>query len=89
MTIRQAEYMINIANQMVDGVLNKERLLKTGDFSETEKALTNIHGIGSWTANYVLMHCLRFAMAFLIADVSLHHTMTSLLGMDRKKQCGF
>ncbi|TDY56507.1 DNA glycosylase [Bacillus subtilis] len=41
-------------------------------------------GIGPWTANYVLMRCLRFPRAFPIDDVGLIHSIKILRNMNRK-----
>lgn len=41
------------------------------NFKDAEKFLLKIRGIGPWTANYVLMRCLRFQTAFPIDDVGL------------------
>ncbi|MBM7563269.1 DNA-3-methyladenine glycosylase family protein [Paenibacillus sacheonensis] len=46
--------------------------------------LTRIRGIGPWTANYVLMRCLRMPAAFPIEDVGLHNALKLVLGRDTK-----
>jgi len=84
MTIKKCEYLIDVAQLMVEGKLTKELLKKTEDFQTAEKMLTSIRGIGPWTANYVLMRCLRFPNAFPIADVGLHNALKLLLGTDKK-----
>ncbi len=84
MTKRKCEYLINVAQQIVEGKLNKEKLLLAGELKKAEKLLTNIRGIGPWTANYVLMRCLRFPSAFPIDDVGLHNAIKFVLNMDRK-----
>lgn len=84
MTVKKCEYLIDVAQLMVEGKLTKELLKKTGDFKTAEKMLTSIRGIGPWTANYVLMRCLRFPNAFPIADVGLHNSLKLLLGTDKK-----
>ncbi|WP_424446379.1 DNA-3-methyladenine glycosylase family protein [Paenibacillus xerothermodurans] len=81
---RRAEYLIGIAKAMAAGTLSKELLLETGNCSDAEKVLTQIRGIGPWTANYALMHCLRFPSAFPIADVGLHNAIKHLMGMENK-----
>ena len=53
-------------------------------FKEAEKNLIKIRGIGPWTANYVLMRCLRFQTAFPIDDVGLMHSIKTLRHMNRK-----
>lgn len=84
MTIKKSEYLIGVAQLMVEGKLSKELLLNTGDCKKAEKLLVNIRGIGPWTANYVLMRCLRYSTAFPIADVGLHNALKYLLGSEKK-----
>ncbi|MBY8912576.1 DNA-3-methyladenine glycosylase [Bacillus sp. YC2] len=84
MTVKKSEYIIGIARLMAEGKLSKDRLLNMKDFKRAEKSLIKIRGIGPWTANYVLMRCLRFPNAFPIDDVGLINSIKTLAGMDRK-----
>ncbi|MDP4098759.1 DNA-3-methyladenine glycosylase [Paenibacillus sp. P96] len=81
---KKSEYLIEVARRIADDQLNKELLLETGDIKQAEQMLTSIRGIGPWTANYVLMRCLRFPSAFPIDDVGLHNAIKALLGSERK-----
>lgn len=83
MTVKKSEYIIAIAKLMASRELSKEKLMKM-DFKDAEKNLLKIRGIGPWTANYVLMRCLRFPTAFPIDDVGLIKTIKILRNMDRK-----
>ena len=84
MTVKKCEYLIGVAQLMVEGSLSKELLRSVGDFKVAEKMLTKIRGIGPWTANYVLMRCLRFSNSFPIDDVGLHNAIKHVLGTSRK-----
>ncbi|EJS71231.1 DNA-3-methyladenine glycosylase [Bacillus cereus] len=84
MTTRKCEYLIGIAKLITEGKLSKEDLLQTQDVKLAEKQLTTIHGIGPWTANYVLMRCLRFPSAFPIDDVGLHNAIKFITGSESK-----
>ncbi|WP_429745261.1 DNA-3-methyladenine glycosylase family protein [Bacillus salipaludis] len=84
MTVKKCEYLIEVANLMVEGKLSKEMLLDSGNLKSAEKRLVSIRGIGPWTANYVLMRCLRFPEAFPIDDVGLQNAIKHILGMDKK-----
>jgi DNA-3-methyladenine glycosylase II len=84
MTKKKSEYLIGVAQQMADGKLSKELLLDIGDFKSAEKMLVNIRGIGPWTANYVLMRCLRYPSAFPIDDVGLQNAIKHRLGREKK-----
>ena len=84
MTVKKCEYLIGVAQLIADGSLSKKLVLGTGDFKQAEKMLVKIRGIGPWTANYVLMRCLRFPNAFPIADVGLHNAIKHLTGAIEK-----
>ncbi|ASZ59986.1 DNA-3-methyladenine glycosidase II [Bacillus subtilis] len=82
MTVKKSEYIIGIARLMASGKLSKEKLMKM-NFKDAEKNLIKIRGIGPWTANYVLMRCLRFPTAFPIDDVGLIRSIKILRNMNR------
>ncbi|GGG79092.1 DNA-3-methyladenine glycosylase family protein [Paenibacillus radicis (ex Gao et al. 2016)] len=84
MTTKKSEYLIGVAGLVSSGQLTKEKLLGAGDLKQAEKMLVSIRGIGPWTANYVLMRCLRTPSAFPIDDVGLHNAIKHVLGIDRK-----
>jgi len=83
MTLKKSEYIIGIAKLMASGELSREKLMKM-NFKDAEKNLIKIRGIGPWTANYVLMRCLRFQTAFPIDDVGLINSIKILRNMNRK-----
>ncbi|WP_353057404.1 DNA-3-methyladenine glycosylase 2 [Neobacillus niacini] len=84
MTKKKAEYLIGVAELMVQGTLTKDSLVKEGSHQQAEKTLVKIRGIGPWTANYVLMRCLRYPSAFPIDDVGLHNAIKHRLGKEIK-----
>jgi DNA-3-methyladenine glycosylase II len=84
MTVKKCEYLIGVARLIAEGKLTKELLLDAGDVKKAEKMLVSIRGIGPWTANYVLMRCLRMPSAFPIDDVGLHNSIKYLLGTANK-----
>lgn len=83
-TGKKAEYLIGVAKLMAEGQLSKVELLAMNDFAAMEKELLHIRGIGPWTANYVLMRCLRNPAAFPLADVGLHNALKHVLGLELK-----
>ncbi|CAH0293251.1 DNA-3-methyladenine glycosylase [Peribacillus sp. Bi96] len=84
MTVKKCEYLIGVAQLIVQGELTKEKLLNAKDVKVAEKMLTKIRGIGPWTANYVLMRCLRYPAAFPIDDVGLHNSMKLVMETEVK-----
>lgn len=81
---KKCEYLIDVAKLMSEGKLTKQSLLEAENIEEAEKMLVSIRGIGPWTANYVLMRCLRFPSAFPIDDVGLHNAIKFLIGSEQK-----
>ena len=84
MTLKKSEYIIGIAQLMASGELTKDKLLRMDSVKEAEKSLVKIRGIGPWTANYVLMRCLRYTSAYPIDDVGLHNAIKHLTGSEKK-----
>lgn len=84
MTVKKCEYLITVAQLMASEKLTKDLLLNSGNLKSAEKMLVKVRGIGPWTANYVLMRCLRFPDAFPIDDVGLHNALKLLLGTETK-----
>ncbi|WP_415839546.1 DNA-3-methyladenine glycosylase family protein [Paenibacillus tarimensis] len=84
MSERKSEYLIDTARMLAQGKLTRELLQDTGDLKKAEAILVSIRGIGPWTANYVLMRCLKMPTAFPADDVGLHNAIKLLTGMDRK-----
>ena len=82
-TQRKAEYIIGVAELIATGQLNKEQLLMMS-LEEMETRLTAIRGIGKWSANYVIMRCLRHPNAFPLADVGLHNALKKVLDRTEK-----
>lgn len=83
-TTRKSEYIVGVARLIAEGELTKEGLLALGDDRAIEHRLTAIRGIGPWTANYVLMRCLRSPDAYPAADVGLHNALKLVAGLERK-----
>jgi DNA-3-methyladenine glycosylase II len=84
MTVKKCEYLVGVAALIAEGRLTRELLQEAGGVKEAERMLTAIRGIGPWTANYVLMRCLRMPSAFPIDDVGLHNAIRFATGSDRK-----
>ncbi|MGX7418306.1 DNA-3-methyladenine glycosylase family protein [Carnobacterium gallinarum] len=81
---RKSDYLIGVANLIASGELSKEKLLSLADFQSCERNLIKIRGIGPWTANYVLMRCLRFPNAFPVDDIGLINAIKFSLNLPDK-----
>ena len=81
-------YLQIIAAAMHKGTLSKAGLLALPAFAERQKALIAHKGIGVWTANYVLMKCLRDPGAIPWGDAGLHNALINLGIMKDKNDSG-
>lgn len=81
---RKCEYIKEIAQAINSGKISKEQLIQFSNVNTAVNFLTDIKGIGPWTANYVLLRCVRYADAFPITDVGLHNAIKLVTGLDRK-----
>ena len=81
---RQKEsYLIGIAKEMAEGKLSKAEL-KDMTYEGAKERLIQMKGVGAWTADYVLMRCLRFTEALPAMDAGLLNAIKYWLNMDRK-----
>jgi DNA-3-methyladenine glycosylase II len=55
----KASYLISTAQAFAEGKLSKNILKALPDVESRHKLLTSFRGIGTWTANYVLMKTIR------------------------------
>ena len=80
---RKAEYVIGVAQAIVEGRISKQQLsaLPTAEAQET---LIRQRGVGAWTAHYVLLKCLQRPDAFPAADVGLHNAIRQGLSLPHK-----
>lgn len=88
MTGRKSEYIIGLAQQMARGEISKEKLLAYRNFEKARDKLLSIRGVGSWTANYVMMRCLGDRNAFPIEDIGLHNAIKNQLNLKEKPSIG-
>lgn len=83
-TGKKSEYILDLAQKINLGELpNKQQLKKLG-YEEAKSTLLKIRGVGEWTADYVLMKCLRFQEAIPIGDVGLHNAIKNILNLQNK-----
>lgn len=84
MTERKKECIIDIAQTMTDGKLSKEMLMQLNDPHKVEQKLTKIRGIGPWTAQSVMMNCLRFPTIFPVNDVGLKNAIQQIIKLKHR-----
>lgn len=81
---QKAEYLIGIARLFKTGDLTKQQLLGMESGSQVLSRLTQIRGVGQWTANYVAMKSLKQMNCITYGDTGLQSAVSSILGLDRK-----
>lgn len=82
---RKAEYLIGLAQAFADGIVSKEILLALPDSDARQAVLTNIRGIGIWTANYALMKSLKDPSSIPYGDAGLLNALIRHNIMEHKK----
>lgn len=80
---QKSAYTIGIADAFVSGEISRKKLDAMTPAERTE-TLLRIKGIGTWTANYVLMRTFRYPGAFPLGDAGLNAALRRLLKLDRK-----
>jgi DNA-3-methyladenine glycosylase II len=80
-SLRKAATIRSIAERFVDGRLSDEALIRMTD-QEVVAALTEIPGIGPWTANGFLLVALDRPDVFLPGDIALRRAIQRAYGFD-------
>ena len=81
MSTRKAETVRALAERFVDGRLSDEALSRMTD-AEVEAALTEVPGIGPWTARGFLLVALDRPDVFLSGDLALRRAVQRTYGFD-------
>jgi DNA-3-methyladenine glycosylase II len=81
MSARKGETLRALAERFVDGRLSDEALARMTD-AEVEAALTEVPGIGSWTARGFLLVGLDRPDVFLSGDLALRRAVQRVYGFD-------
>lgn len=80
---RKAEYVIGIAQAIVDGTLDIDSLHKKTD-EEIMKELIKLRGVGPWTVQNLLMFGLGRPNLFPVADIGLQNALKKLYNLESK-----
>jgi DNA-3-methyladenine glycosylase II len=81
LSARKAETLAALADRFVDGRLSDRALSRMSD-EEIEAALTEVSGIGPWTAHGFLIFALDRPDVLLSSDLALRHAVQRLYGLD-------
>jgi DNA-3-methyladenine glycosylase II len=80
-SVRKGETLRALAERFVDGRLSDKAFSRMTD-EEIEGALTDVRGIGPWTARGFLLVALDRPDVFLSGDLALRHTIQREYGFD-------
>ena len=80
-SVRKGETLRALAERFVDGRLNDQTLARMSD-EEVEAALTEVPGIGQWTARGFLLVALDRPDVFLSGDLALRRAIQRAYGFD-------
>jgi DNA-3-methyladenine glycosylase II len=81
LSVRKGETLRALAERFVDGRLSDEALSKMTD-EDVEAVLTEVPGIGPWTAHGFLLVALDRPDVFLSGDVALRRAIQRAYGLD-------
>ena len=80
---RKAEYLIGIADEVTSGRLDLEALHQLSG-NDVQKRLTEIRGIGAWTADNFRLFALGDMDAWPVNDLALQEGMKRLKGLNER-----
>ena len=81
LSARKSATLHALAERFIDGRLSDSALAQMAD-DEIEAALTEVSGIGPWTAHGFLIVALDRPDVFLSGDLALRHAIERLYGLD-------
>ena len=88
MTYRKADYIRDFAQKVRSGEFDVEALREMED-GEAVKALSALRGVGEWTAEMLLLFCLRRSDVLSYGDLGIRRGMMKLYGWDTMMRAQF
>ena len=82
---QKARYLRTLSQAIQNDDIDLEKLPLSNE-TEIRKQLTNINGIGNWTADVYLMFCLQSKDIFPVGDIAVVNTMKELSGTQTKDE---
>lgn len=80
---QKVTYIRAISNDLLNQTVDIETF-RNLDYSAAKKELIGLHGIGNWSADYILMKTFRHPQAFPIQDAGLQNALKKQLGLNKK-----
>lgn len=88
MTIRKASYIKDIAEAAVNNKVDFNNLYKLPD-EEAIKELVKLKGVGEWTAEMLLIHCIERPNILSYKDLAIRRGIMKLYGLDELSKKDF
>ncbi len=85
LSFAKVSYVKSIANAFVSDLVDIEKIRKQSD-EEVIQELTQIKGIGRWTAEMILIFTLKRSDIFSIGDLGLRNAITKLYSISDRKE---
>ena len=82
---QKSTYLRSLSSALLDNSVDLEKMALKSE-EEIRKELTNIKGIGNWTADVYLMLCLQAKDILPIGDIALVNTMKELTSAKTKDE---
>jgi AraC family transcriptional regulator, regulatory protein of adaptative response / DNA-3-methyladenine glycosylase II len=79
----KAEYLIGAARRISEGKLNLETL-RTMSATRAERTLLELHGLGPWSVNYLMMRALGFPDCVPLGDTGVTSGLQAALRLDER-----
>ncbi|HSD98887.1 MAG TPA: DNA-3-methyladenine glycosylase [Patescibacteria group bacterium] len=84
-SFQKISYIKSVADAFVSGLIDVKKIQKMTD-DEVIVALTQIRGVGKWTAEMILIFTLNRPDVFSVGDLGLRNAITKLYGItDQQK----
>jgi DNA-3-methyladenine glycosylase II len=83
LTYRKSEYIVGLAQQILNGSIDFENLVRLGD-DEAREILLGIRGFGHWSADYVLVRGLARPDCLPVDDIAIQSAAGKILGFGRR-----
>jgi DNA-3-methyladenine glycosylase II len=84
-SFQKISYIKSVANAFVSDLIDAKKITKMSD-EEVIASLTQIRGVGKWTAEMILIFTLNRPDVFSIGDLGLRNAITKLYGITDKQK---
>lgn len=84
-SFQKISYIKSVADAFVSGLIDIKKIQKMTD-DEVIVALTQIRGVGKWTAEMILIFTLNRPDVFSVGDLGLRNAITKLYGITNQQK---